>query len=107
MMVDLKTGQVSELEGENSNDVESYHSWSSNGHWLVFSSRRVDGLYTHPYLVHVDGEGHWSKPFAVPQSDPQFYRNFMYSFNIPELVKGEVKLDKRALIRKASEKKPE
>lgn len=107
MMVDLKTGQVSELEGVNSNDVESYHSWSSNGHWLVFSSRRVDGLYTHPYLVHVDGEGHWSKPFAVPQSDPQFYRNFMYSFNIPELVKGEVKLDKRALIRKASEKKPE
>ena len=107
MLVDLKTGQVSELEGVNSNDVESYHSWSSNGHWLVFSSRRVDGLYTHPYLVHVDGEGHWSKPFAVPQSDPQFYRNFMYSFNIPELVKGEVKLDKRALIRKASEKKPE
>lgn len=107
MMVDLKTGQVSELEGVNSNDVESYHSWSSNGHWLVFSSRRVDGLYTHPYLVHVDGEGHWSKPFVVPQSDPQFYRNFMYSFNIPELVKGEVKLDKRALIRKASEKKPE
>lgn len=47
MMVDLKTGQVSELEGVNSNDVESYHSWSSNGHWLVFSSRRVDGLYTH------------------------------------------------------------
>lgn len=58
MMVDLKTGQVSELEGVNSNDVESYHSWSSNGHWLVFSSRQVDGLYTHPYLVHVDGEGH-------------------------------------------------
>ncbi len=85
MMVDLKTGQVSELEGVSGNDVESYHSWSSNGHWLVFSSRRVDGLYTHPYLVHVDGEGHWSKPFAVPRPIlssivtlciPSIYRNW-------------------------------
>lgn len=105
-MLDLSTGKVSGLEGVNSNDVESYHSWSSNGRWLVFSSRRADGLYTHPYLVHVDSDGRWGKPFAVPQADPWFYRNFMYSFNIPELVKGKVHLDSRALVRKALEANP-
>ena len=40
-----------------SDDVESYHSWSDNGRWTVFSSRRMDGLYTRPYLVYVDAEG--------------------------------------------------
>ncbi|MGL5317169.1 MAG: TolB family protein, partial [Bacteroidales bacterium] len=52
----------------NSPESESYHSWSSNGRWLVFSSRRLDGLYTHLYLAHWDTEGNWSKPFALPQS---------------------------------------
>jgi len=28
----------------NSDEAESYHSWSSNGRWILFSSRRMDGI---------------------------------------------------------------
>jgi len=68
----------------NSKDVESYHSWSSNGKWLVFSSRRMDGLYMNAYLAHVDDNGNFSKPFLLPQEDADFHKSFLYSFNIPE-----------------------
>src|SRR5690606_16260105 len=44
-MIDLATNELISLDAVNSDDVESYHSWSSNSHWFVFSSRRDDGLY--------------------------------------------------------------
>lgn len=94
-LLDLRTRKFVPMATANSNDVESYHSWSSNSRWMVFSSRRIDGLYTHPHLVHIDKNGVCSKPFVVPQESPDFYRRFMYSFNIPELVKGKVDLDQR------------
>lgn len=96
-LMDLKENKSENMSVANSDDVESYHSWSSNGRWMVFSSRRLDGLYTHPYLVYVDKEGKCGKPFVIPQAHPSFYRNLMYSFNIPELVTGKVKLDKKEL----------
>ncbi len=82
----LEKGWVTELERANSNDVESYHSWSSNGRWVVYSSRRDDGSYTRPYLIHFDNEGRTGKPFVLPQEDPDFYGRFLKSFNIPEFT---------------------
>lgn len=70
----------------------SYHSWSSNSHWLIFSSRRDDGLYTRPYITHIDTKGNFTKPFALPQSDASFYDRLMKSFNIPEFIKGKVEI---------------
>ena len=55
--IDLDSGVMHRMDEVNSDDVESYHSWSSNSRWLVFSSRRIDGLYTRPYLVHIDENG--------------------------------------------------
>ena len=89
-MVDLKSGTCSPLDGVNSEDVDSYHSWSSNSRWMVLSSRRDDGLYTRPYFTYVGPDGHATKPFLLPQADPDFYLAFMKSYNIPELVKGPV-----------------
>ena len=89
-IANLQDGTVTPLESANSNNVESYHSWSSNSRWLVFSSRRIDGLYTHPHLIHIDAEGKASKPFIIPQKDATFYTSYMQSFNIPEFVKGPV-----------------
>ena len=89
-LANLQDGTVVPLESANSNNVESYHSWSSNSRWLVFSSRRIDGLYTHPHLIHIDAEGKASKPFILPQKDATFYSSYMQSFNIPEFVKGPV-----------------
>ncbi len=74
----------------NSSDVESYHSWSSNGCWVIFSSRRDDGNFTRPFIAHHDGNGHFSRPFELPQDNPQYHRQFMRSYNIPEFLSGPV-----------------
>lgn len=74
----------------NSNDTESYHSWSSNGRWLVFSSRRDDGIFTRPFFAHMDENGKWGKPFELPQKDPDYHRQLLRSYNIPEFMHGPV-----------------
>ena len=78
------------LEEINSDDTESYHTWSSNGRWLVFSSRRDDGTYTRPFFAHVDKDGKFSKPFELPQADPDYHRQFLRCYNIPEFMRGPV-----------------
>lgn len=94
-VMDLETDSIWEPEGLNSPEVESYHSWSSNGKWLLFSTRREDGAFTRLYLSHRDENNRFSKPFAIPQRDPSFNRNFMYSFNIPEFMKEPVRITPR------------
>ncbi|MCR5364810.1 MAG: hypothetical protein K6E67_01530 [Prevotella sp.] len=89
-VMDLENGEVRNIEEINSPDTESYHSWSSNGRWVVFSSRRDDGTYTRPFFAHIDKDGHWAKPFELPQADPDYHRQFMKCYNIPEFMKGPV-----------------
>ncbi len=89
-LLDLQTGDVGPMAEVNSNNTESYHSWSSNGKWLVFSSRRDDGGYTRPFIAHVDANGKGTKPFEVPQENPNYNRQFLKSYNIPEFMKGPV-----------------
>ena len=89
-MMNLATGEVGPMAAVNSSNTESYHSWSSNGRWLVFSSRRDDGGYTRPFFAHVDGQGRASKPFELPQADPDYHRQLMKSYNIPEFMHGPV-----------------
>ena len=82
--------KVRPLAEVNSHDTESYHSWSSNGRWIVFSSRRNDGVFTRPFFAHVDKDGHATKPFELPSEDPDYHRQFMRCYNIPEFMKGPV-----------------
>ena len=89
-IMNLDDGSIWNPEELNSPEVESYHSWSSNGKWVLFSTRREDGAFTRLYLSHRDESNRFSKPFAIPQSNPSFNRNFMYSFNIPEFMKEPV-----------------
>ena len=89
-LTDLQTGESNRMQGINSQDTESYHSWSSSGRWLVVSSRREDGNYTRPFFAHIDGQGHSSKPFVLPQANPEHNRLFMKSYNIPEFMRGPV-----------------
>ncbi len=90
-MIDLATGIHTPLNEANSENVDSYHSWSSNSKWVAFSSRRIDGLYTRPYFMYIDADGKAAKPFLLPQKDVSFYHRFMKSYNIPELITGKVK----------------
>ena len=87
-LMDLSDGSVKRLDSINSPDTDSYHSWSSNGRWIVFSSRRIDGRYTRLFFSHFDGEGNFTKPFLLPWKTPDHNTRRMQSYNIPEFVKG-------------------
>ena len=73
----------------NSDFTESYHSWSANGRWLIFSSKRDDGLSARPYIAYIDESGNAHKPFILPQKDPLFYSRFLKTFNIPEFSESD------------------
>jgi hypothetical protein len=92
-MIDLKTNTTRPLNEINSSDTESYHSWSSDSKWIVFSSRRIDGLYTRLYLSSISDKGVFSKPFLLPQRNPHQNEELMLSYNVPELVNGKVDLN--------------
>lgn len=89
-MINLQTMATDSLNGVNSQNSDTYHTFSSNSKWVVFASKRDDGLYGKPYFFHIDANGKTSKPFALPQEYPDFYDNCLKSFNIPELSKGAV-----------------
>lgn len=89
-LINLATNQLFKPKGFNSKEAESYHSWSSNSRWFVVASRRADGLHSVPYFAYIDQEGNVDKPFMLPQKDADFYDYFLQSYNIPELIKGEI-----------------
>ena len=77
----------------NSTDAESFHNWSRNSRWILFTSRRDNGLYTQLYLAHVDADGHASKPFRLPQRNPREYdAETVYSFNTPDFATSPIDL---------------
>lgn len=94
---DLQTGAVRPLSAANSADVDSYHTWSSNGRWIVFSSRRDDGSYTRPYIAYFDKDGRDHKAFLLPQEDPEHNLYLMKSYNVPELTRDAVRTTPEAL----------
>jgi hypothetical protein len=100
-LLDLRNGSLRNLTEANSPESDSYHSWSSNGRWLVFSSRRMDGTYTRPYICYFDREGTAATPFLLPQKDPAYYDYSFKSFNIPEFITGQVTTSPRLLSRVA------
>ncbi|SHE39086.1 TolB family protein [Dysgonomonas macrotermitis] len=99
-LLNLLDGTSRRMDEVNSDDTESFHDWSSNSRWFVFSSRRGDGLYTRPYIASIDNEGNISKPFLLPQKDPRYYDTSLYSFNVPEFIKAPVDVNARELEKK-------
>jgi hypothetical protein len=91
-LMDLQTDSIRPMKEVNSPSVESYHTWSRNGRWVVFSSRRVDGNFTRPFFAHVDADGHATKPFELPSEDPNYHRELMKSYNVPEFLTGPVEI---------------
>lgn len=89
-IVDLQTGEERPLTEANSDDVDSYHSWSSNGRWIVVASRRLDGSFSRPFIAYFDKEGHAHKAFVIPQEDPQHHQLLMKSYNVPEFTRDKV-----------------
>ncbi len=92
-LMDLETGKYSRLD-INSEHVESFHSWSGNGRWFVYASKKLNGLCTRPFFCYFDTNGNTYKPFLLPQKDPEFYDTYLKNYNVPELVSGRIKIDK-------------
>ncbi len=90
-LLNLQNGEIREMT-LNSDETESYHTWSTNSKWLVFSSKRSDGRSTRPYFAYIDSLDQNRKPFVLPQKDPTLYNRMLESFNIPEFVSGKIRL---------------
>jgi len=60
--------------------MNSWHSFSSNGHWLVFSSK-ANTAYTQLFLTHIDEHGESTPPVVLDR----FTGNYGAA-NIPEFV---------------------
>ena len=95
-LLDLETGAYRRLACS-SDRAESWHSWSSNSRWIVYSSKRLDGLFMRPWLCYIDADGRAHKPFVLPQKDPDFYDTCLITYNIPELVNGRIAVSPEAL----------
>jgi len=112
-MIDLQSAQQT---GEyihrrldiNSNESESWHSFSSNSRWIVFSSKRDSGVFTRTYIAYVDTNGKVHKPIRLPQKDPAYYDSCLWTYSVPELVIEPVRVTKEKLGRvvRSSEKIP-
>jgi len=64
----------------NTERMNSWHSWSPNGRWLVFSSK-ANTFYTQMFLTHIDEKGNDSPPILIPHSTAA-----NRAVNLPEFV---------------------
>jgi len=110
-MIDLeaaaKTGEYKHRRLDiNSSESESWHSFSNNSRWIVFSSKRDSGVFTRTYIAYVDKSGKVHKPIRLPQKDPAYYDSCLLTYSVPELVTEPVRVTKEKLGRvvRSSEK---
>jgi len=110
-LIDLKaaqqTGQYKYRRLDiNSDQSESWHSFSTNSRWIAFSSKRHYGIFTRTYLSYVDKTGKVYKPIILPQKDPTFYDCCLLTYSAPELVVEPIRVtkDKLGRIIRASRK---
>jgi tetratricopeptide (TPR) repeat protein len=79
-------GGIPRLMNCNTTHMNSWHSWSPNSKWLVFSSKSR-GPYTQLYLTHIDEKGN--------DSPPVFLENMAFddrAANIPEFFNNRDKV---------------
>ncbi|NOZ23360.1 MAG: hypothetical protein GXP25_19980 [Planctomycetes bacterium] len=78
------SGRPHRLECNAPYAADSWHSWSSNSRWIVFASKRDDGIFARLYMTHIDDQGHASPAVRLPVKTLP-----MQSFNIPEFIKND------------------
>jgi hypothetical protein len=99
-LMDLKTFKYWRMNC-NSPRTESWHCWSSNSRWTIFSSKRGNGLLARPHICYIAPDGTEGKPFVMPQKDPFFYDSFIKTYNLPELITGPVTVSSEELAKAA------
>jgi len=102
-LYNVATDSITPLSNANSNDADSFHNWSADSRWFVFTSRRDDGLYTRLYICHISANGEVSKPFMLPQRNPkEYYANLLYSYNTPDFVSAHINFDAKSIAKQLS-----
>jgi len=82
----------------NSDYVESYPSWSSNNAWIMFNSKRDDGITSRPYFAYFkNGKVH--KPFVLPQENPNWNLEEINNINRPEFSIGKIDLTPKEILK--------
>jgi hypothetical protein len=97
-LMDIATKQYHKLP-INSEYNESWHSWSKNSRWIMFSSKRGSGIFTRLYFSYIDSAGNTHKPFLLPQRNPAFYDSFIKCYNVPEFAVSPVHFSERQLLK--------
>lgn len=93
-LLNLHTGESRLMNEVNSAETDAYHNWSTGGGWFLFGSKRGDHLYALLYFSCVDYDGRATKPFLLPQKNPEeFYRESLYSYNAPDFTARKVDLN--------------
>jgi WD40 repeat protein len=64
----------------NQNEFNSWHSWSPNARWLLFSSK-VNSIYTEIFITHIDKNGNDSVPVCLSR-----FSDRSLAANLPEFV---------------------
>ena len=90
-------GKPRELECNVDYAMDSWHSWSSNSRWLLFASKRDDGIFARIYLTEIDDNGYASPPVKLPLKDDP-----MMCFNVPEFLNYDREIDHRSVLRETT-----
>lgn len=92
MSLDRESPSFIDLTNLNSEGfADSYPSWSSNGHWIMCSSRRGDGNYSRLYFSYFNN-GKVEKAFMLPQEDPEQNTFRLKCYNRPEFMVEPVRI---------------
>ena len=81
-IVPLEGGKARKLQC-NFEDMNSWHSWSPNGKWLVYVSKALND-YTDMFLTHIDEKGNASVPVLVENA-----KRLNCAINYPEFMNRE------------------
>ncbi len=81
------------LECNVDNAMDSHHSWSSNSRWLLFATKRDDGIFARIYLTEIDEQGRASPPVALPLAEEP-----MMCFNVPEFLAYSGRIDSESIL---------
>jgi len=73
--------------------ADSWHCWSRNSRWLLFVSKRDDGVFARIYLTYIDRDGNASPAVRLPIDDPDIWK----TFNVPEFVGDVPPIDEQQL----------
>jgi len=81
-IIPAEGGRAKKLRA-NTNRMNSWHSWSPNGKWLVFSSK-ANTIYTQLFLTHIDEQGYSTPPVLL-----EHFTARDRAANIPEFVNAD------------------